>query len=388
MDTNNRMISTPENLFKIEQNLNNRTYQLECTNKPFLCVGVNRVVLVVDGQVSDLRRTNNNIKRAKKLFQGLPLRLKSLASRQAANNTGARVGASATSDKLPAARVIKQHFSLYDTSFSQFKREHRMLCDSMRRNILLATDKFTKHMVTLYQFPDIFEDRLYQMLKINESRKELVMVLPAFKTMSSLQSRNDLAMAIAECCIQWEIETVQHGLSNNDFYKQAMEVQDDAALRALLARVSGPVRQFYMSSVYYLTQYERSVWRDREFMHRASKLDDFVARMKERRVETEKRYFGKGGLVRLHQEIVARLRSFIDSRQCIDLSTGDLILPATLRDCDVNCFSSYAFVLLRHYQQLSDYQGQPDYPGIRQVEPLLNICRVFLQIMKLTDSEL
>ena len=110
--------------------------------------------------------------------------------------------------------------------------------------------------------------------------------------------------------------------------------------------------------------------------------------MKERRVEAEKRYFGKGGLVILHQEIVVRLRSFIDSRRCIDLSTGDLILPPTLRDCDVSCFTSYATALLRHYQQLSDFQGQPGYPGIRQVEPLLNICRVFLQIMKLTDSEL
>ena len=385
------MISTPECLSKVEHNLSNRIYRLEDTKQPFLCAGVSRVVCVIDGQVCQLVRSRYSKKLAKRFFLGLPWRLKKLATTQAAksaNSTGTSVRASAASDYPPAVRVIKQYFSLSDTSFSQFKFENRILCDFMRRNSLLAKDKFTEHMVTLYRSPDIFEDRLYQMLKINESKKELVMMLPIFKKLPCLQSKNELAMAIAECCIQWELETVQHGLSNNDFYDQARKAQHEDALYALLAHVSGPARQFYMRSVYHLTQYERAVWRDREFIHGASGLGDFVARVKELRAETEKRYFGEGGLVTLHEEIVVRLRSFIESKECIDLSTGDLILPATLRGRDVNCFKSYATALLRHYQQLSDFQGQPDYPSIRQVEPLLNICRVFLQIMKLTNSEL
>ena len=391
MDTNNRMISTPECLFEVEQNLSNRTYRLDNTKQPFICTGVRRVVCVIDGQVCKLMRSKNSIKLAKRFFLSLPRKLRRLAvwqNARSANIAGTSVRASTASDYPPAVRVIKQYFSLHDTSFSQFKSEHRMLCDSMRRNILLAKDKFTTHMVTLYQSPDIFEDRLHQMLKINEFNKDLTMVLPVFKKMPCLQSKDELAIAIAECCIQWEIEIVQHGLSNNDFYKQAMNAQHDDALCALLAGVCGPGRQFFMRSVYHLTQYERAVWRDREFIHSAGDLDDFVARMKERRAETEKRYFGAGGLVTLHEEIVVRLRSFIDSKECIDLSTGDLILPARLRSRDVDCFKSYAFALLRHYQQLSDFYGQPDYPSIRQVEPLLNICRVFLQIMTLTNSEL
>ena len=391
MDTNNRMISTPECLVELEKNLCNQIYRLKNAKQPFICAGVRRVVCVIDGQLCQpvCSRYTKNL--AKRFFLSLPWRLKKLATTQAAESAkmaDASVRASAASDYPPAVQVIKQYFSLYDTSFSQFKCEHRILCDFMRQNTLLAKDKFTEHMATLYQSPDIFEDRLYQMLKINESNKELVMILPVFNKLPCLQSKNELALAIAECCIQWELETVQHGLSNNDFYNQARKAQDDDALYALLAHVSGPARQFYMRSVYHLTQYERAVWRDREFIHGASGPDDFVARVKEQRVETEKRDFGAGGLVTLHEEIVVRLRSFIDSKECIDLSTGDLILPATLRSRDVDCFKSYAATLLRHYQQLSDFQGQPDYPSIRQVEPLLNICRVFLQIMKLTNSEL
>lgn len=391
MDTNNRMISTPECLFEVEQNLSNRIYRLDNTKQPFICAGVRRVVCVIDGQVCELLRSRNNIKLAKRFFLRLPQKLKRLALWQkvrSANIAATSVGASATSDNPPAVRVIKQYFSLSGTSFSQFKCEHRMLCDFMRQNILFAKDKFTKHLVTLYRYPGIFEDRLYQMVKINELKNQILVMLPVFNKLPCLQSKDELAIAIAECCIQWELETVRYGLSNNDFYEQAMTVQHDDALSELLAGVSRPDRQFYMRSVYHLTQYQRAIWRDREFIHGASDLDGFIARMKERRAETEKRCFGEGGLVTLHEEIVVKFRSFIDSKECIDLSTGDLILPATLRDRDVNCFKSYATALLRHYQQLPDFQGQPDYPGIRQVEPLLNICRVFLQIMKLTDSEL
>lgn len=369
--------------------MDDQVYRLDHRNRPYLCAGRSRVVCAVNGRVCEVPRTLDNIQLAEFFFDRLPGRLRRLALRKAIESAASDcvMASPPAADKASTPRVIREYFSLYDTSFSQFKIEHRRVCDFMRQNNILATVNCPEHMVRLYQFPDIFEDRLYQMFKVEESKKVVAMMLSVFPKVPCPRSKNQLAGAIGERCIQWELSTILHGLDNNEFYQQAIGANSDRALSMLLKGVCAPAKHFFMRSVSVLKQYERTVWQDRRYIHKAINQHDFAVRLKKRRAKAERRHFGAAGLAPLQEEIVLRLRSFIDSRQCIDLATGDLIIPAALSDRAVSCLGSYAAALLRHYQRLSDFRGQQDGACIGHVEPLMDICRVFLQIMKLTDTE-
>ena len=390
MDSNYNMMPPPDFWPQVERNLHCRMYRLHNRNKPYLSAGHDRVVCAINGQVGEVPRTFDNIKLAERFFARLPFELRRLAARKTEESAPSSCpGATSlppVSGNASAYRVIKNYFSRYDIPFSQFKSRHRSLCDYIRRNNLLATGKCPTHLISLYQLPDIFEDRLYQIFKVKKSEKELAPLMSFFDRMPCPDSKKDLASAIAQRCVEWEQATIQHGLCNNELYVQALEWNDDA-FSSHLTGASASAKHFFMQAVSVLKQYQQAVWQDREFIHSSNNVHDLVARLEEKSAESANRFFGEVGLVSLKEEIVARLRSYVDSRQCVDLGTGNLIIPVALSDSNAECFKTYVAALLRHYHQLSDFRGQQNLARIGDVESLLNICRVFLQILQLTATE-
>lgn len=386
MDSNYKMLSRPDCLHQVERKLHCQMYRLHNRNKPYLSAGLDRVVCAINGQVGEVPRTFDNITLAERFYERLPFALRRLAARKTEELTpGSGVmPLTAVSGNAPAYRVIKQYFSRYDTPFSQFKARHRSLCDYLRRNHLLTTCPV--HLINLYQLPDIFEDRLYQLLKVKQSQKELAPLMSFFDRVPCPDSKKDLATAIAQRCVEWEQVTIQHGLCNNELYLQALECSD-AACSSPLTLACASLKQFFMQAVSVLNQYQQAVWQDREFIHRSNNIHDLVARLEEKSAESVNRFFGEAGLASWQQEIVVRLRSYVESKQCVDLATGNLIIPVALSDSNAEYFKTYVAALLRHYHQLSDFRGQQNFARIGNVESLLNICRVFLQILQLTATE-
>lgn len=379
-------MSRPDLFRQVERKLYCQMYRLHNRNKPYLSAGLDRVVCAINGQVGEVPRSFDNITLAERFYERLPFELRRLAARKMEELTpGSGVMPLTTvSGNAPAYRVIKHYFSHYDVPFSQFKSRHRSLCDYIRRNHLLTTCPV--HLISLYQLPDIFEDRLYQLFKVKQSQKELAPLMSFFDRVPCPDSKKDLASAIAQRCVEWEQVTIQHGLCNNELYVQALECSD-AACSSPLTLASASLKQFFMQAVSVLHQYQQAVWQDREFIHRSNNIHDFVARLEEKSAESENRFFGEAGLASWQEEIVVRLRSYVESKQCVDLATGNLIIPVALSDRNAEHFKTYVAALLRHYHQLADFRGQQNFARIGNVESLLNICRVFLQIVQLTATE-
>ena len=388
MDSNHNMLPLPDCFHQVERKLHCQMYRLHKRNKPYLSAGLDRVVCAINGQVGEVPRTFDNITLAERFYERLPFELRRLAARKTEELTSGSgvTPLSAVPVNAPAYRVIKNYFSRYDTPFSQFKSGCRSLCDYLRRNHLLTTDKCPTHLISLYQLPDIFEDRLYQLFKVKQSQKELAPLMSFFDRVPCPDSKKDLASAIAQRCVEWEQVTIQHGLCNNELYVQALECSD-AACSSPLTLACASLKQFFMQAVSVLKQYQQAVWHDREFIHRSHDIHDFVARLEDKSAESASRLIGEAGLASWQEEIVVRLRSYIESRQCVDLATGNLIIPVALSDSDAEYFKTYVAALLRHYHQLSDFRGQQHFARIGNVESLLNICRVFLQILQLTATE-
>ena len=388
MDSNYNMVPLPNSLPKLERELHCQKYRLNNRNKPYLSAGPERVVCAINGQVGVVPRNFDNIKLAERFFDRLPYKLRRLAERKMeefASGSGAMPFTPAQGN-APAYRVIKNHFSRNDTPFSQFKSRYRSLCDYIRRNRLLNTDDCSTHLISPYQFPDIFEDRLYQLFKVRQSQKELAPLMSLFDRVPCPESKKDLARSIARRCVEWEKVSIQHGLCNNELYLQALEYHAAASSSPQIP-TSASVKQFFMQAVSALNQYQQAVWQDRKPIHPSDNVHDLVARLEEKSAELSNRFFGEAGLASLQDEIVVRLRSYVESRQCVDLATGNLIIPVALSDNNAEYFKTYVAALLRHYHQLSDFRGQQTYPRIGSVDSLLNICRVFLQILQLTEVE-
>ena len=384
-------MSPPDFLPQVERKLHCQVYRLHNRNKPYLSAGHDRVVCAINGQVGEVPRTFDNIKLAERFFERLPFKLRRLAARKTeelapnASSCSGAMSLPSVSGNALAYRVIKNYFSRYDIPFSQFKSRHQSLCDYIRRNNLLATGKCPAHLISLYQLPDIFEDRLYQIFKVKRSQKELAPLISFFDRVPCPDSKKDLASAIAQRCVDWEQATILHGLCNNELYVQALKC-NDAALSSHLTGASALAKHFFMQAVSVLKQHQQAVWQDREFIHSSTNFHDFVARLEEKSAESANRLWRGVGLVSLKEEIVVRLRSYVDSRQCVDLATGDLIIPVALSDRNAECFKTYVAALLRHYYHLSDFRGQQTVTRIGDVESLLNICRIFLQILQLTAT--
>lgn len=388
MDFNYNMLPSPDFFPQVERKLLCQMYRLHNRNNPYLSAGLDRVVCAVNGQVGEVPRTFDNIKLAESFFKRLPYGLRRLAERKAEEFTpGSGVlPRTAAPGNAPAYRVIKNHFSRNVTPFSQFKSRCRNLCDYLRRNHLLDTGNCSAHLISLYQLPGIFEDRLYQLFKVKQSQKELAPLMSFFDRVPCPDSKKDLARAIAQRCVEWEQVTIQHGLGNNELYLQALECSD-AACSTPLTLATASVKQFFMQAVSALKQYQQSVWQDLKSNHSSDNVHDLVARLEEKSAELANRFFGEAGLASLQEEIVVRLRSYVESRQCVDLATGNLIIPVALSDSNAEYFKTYVAALVRHYHQLSDFRGQQNYARIGNVESLLNICRLFLQILQLTAIE-
>lgn len=393
MDSNYNMMSSadfsPQQEYQLEQKLHAQVYRLHNRNKPYLSAGHDRVVCAVNGQVGEVPRTFDNINLAERFFARLPFKMRRLAARKteelAPGSCPGAMSLPQVPDNALAYRVIKNYFSRYDTPFFQFKSRHRSLCNYIRQNNLLATGQCPAHLVSLYQLPDIFEDRLYQIFKVKQSQKELSTLMSFFDRVPCPDSKKDLARAVAQRCVEWEQVTIQHGLCNNELYVQALEGNDD--LSSQLTGACASTKQFFLQAVSVLKQYQTAVWQDRELIHSSKNAHDFAVLLEQKRAESANRIFGEDGLVSLQEEIVVRLRSYVDSKQCVELATGNLMIPVALSDNNAECFKTYVAALLRHYHQFSDFRGQQSFAHIGNVESLLNICRVFLQIMQLTGTE-
>ncbi len=378
----------------VEQELNSGKYRLHKTGKTYLCAGNGQVVYAVNGMAVARHDTARNIEHAEVFFGQLPWGIRELAARNSEVVTDVTAGLTVKSlsqsrGKATESRLIRKFFADYSTSFAKFKAENLGLCNYMRLNNVLDNGKYPLHMTSIYQFPDIYENHIYQMLKVEKSRSVIAPLLSLFSTLQKDRAgKMRIATEVAERCIEWEKITTQHGLSNNAYYNQAVDANDWTALCSLLSGVTDPTREFYMEAVFVLKEHLNALRKDQEFVCSNYHQRNFADLLDQRITGSAQRVFGVGDLKQLAEDIVFRLRSYIESEQVINLATGDLVIPAGLSDEDAACFETYAATLLRCYHRLSGFRGHRANDHILRTENLLNICRVFLQIMKLADAKL
>lgn len=377
----------------VEKELNNGKYWLNKTGKTYLCSGNGQAVYAVNGMAVAKHGTAKNIKRAEAFFGQLPWGIREFAARKSEVVTDVAAGLTVKSLSLSRgdtteSRLLRKFFADFNTPFAKFKSQNAGLCKYMRVNKVLANSKYPLHMISLYQFSDIYENHIYQMLKVEKSRSVIAPLLSLFPTLRKDSAHSmRIATEIAERCIEWNKVTTRHGLSNNEYYNQAIHARDWPALRSLLSGVTEPTREFYMQAVFALKEHRKALVQDQVFVHSTYHQENFADLLDQRMAESAKRDFGAGNLMQLEEDIVIRLRSYVESGQVINLATGDLMIPAGLSDENAACFETYAAELLRHYHRFSDFRGHRADECAQRTESLLNICRVFLQIMMLTDAK-
>ncbi|WP_257263142.1 hypothetical protein [Endozoicomonas sp. ONNA2] len=326
--------------------------------------------------------------------------------------------------------VISNYFSGYDTTFADFKKEHKALCDHMRRREVLGKLDFPEPTKDFFKRSTVYERELYQMFMVKETKKTLSKLIKRFESSSSQTPIKTLvAKEIAKLCIERSIETSKHLYSCKEFYDQAyvaaekrLENSIDATLQSdkppettpetgvlpvnsEQLQACGPVeteiassstalipanpssKQLLRQAISILIAHQKLASDVSHYLHDNYHTSDFPIKMDRITAETNWRASQEGG-PQVKHFILDAFREILESQQIIDTTTGDLIIPAAVAADpeDMKCFQTFAAIMLSQYKSLDTSKASRDPADVKDITFLLDLCQISLQTIELIEK--
>ncbi|WP_152554042.1 hypothetical protein [Endozoicomonas elysicola] len=286
--------------------------------------------------------------------------------------------------------VIRHYFSGYKGSYDSFKKEHKELCDFMRTRDVLGKANYPDHCKSIFEHRGFFEHHLYQMFMVETSRAALSPLMARFRSADNLQTKTDIAIEIAEQCIQRSNDTSSHLLANKDSYYEACDStktnKEDSPLTVAVADTSAA--QFFKEAVRILRGHQSDAAEVRRFLDQNYDTPDFAFKFDMKKAESDGRYRREGGPAEAKEKLLSGFKALIKSGKVIDIESGSLKVPAAVaaNPKDMACYKTYAQQMFSLHKKVEASLATQDSASFQDADFLLNICQVALQTMELNDQ--
>ncbi len=286
--------------------------------------------------------------------------------------------------------VIQNYFSDYKGSYDSFKKEHKELCDFMRKRDVLGKANHPDHCKSIFERRGFFEHHLYQMFMVGTSRAALSPLMTRFRSADDLQTKTDIAIEIAEQCIQRSNDTSSHLRANKDSYYEACDPtktnKEDSPLT--VAVVDTPARQFFKEAVRVLRGHQSDAAEVRRFLEQNYDTLDFAFKFDMKKTESNERYRREDGPAEAKEKLLSGFQALIKSGKVINIESGSLKVPAAVaaNPEDMACYKTYAHQMFSLHKKVETSLATQDSASLEDTDFLLNICQVALQTMELNDQ--
>ena len=287
--------------------------------------------------------------------------------------------------------VIPHYFSGYKTTFDNFITKHKALCDHMREQKVFGKLDFpelTKHTFKNPTFFE-FEHQLYQMFMVEETKETLSKLITRYES-SCLPTKKQVAIEIAELCIQKKIKTDGHRNSCKDSCHQAREPQEteSTSTSTAVTQAKPTTQQRFMQAIRILKAHGKYALDVSQFLQKNYDDPDFASKLETKQVEVNKRFCRKGGPAQIKDEILAGFQHLVESEVIINTTTGDLKIPAAVAAApeDMECFQTFAGIIFNQYKKLDTSKTCRDRANYSDMDFLIGLCEISLQTMELQEK--